>query len=143
MDASIQRHPASRQHNLAPSHDHKSHGMGVLPGMVVLYVLHSPTTDGSTAMKIASYNLENLFMRAVALNGKTPAEGKKVLQAHAEINAILNKDTYTPADKKRVIQLMKELRIDKKDDGGPFAILRQNRGHLVTRSKSGLQVVAD
>ena len=34
-------------------------------------------------MKISSYNLENLFMRAVALNGETLAEGKKALQAQA------------------------------------------------------------
>ena len=95
-------------------------------------------------MKIASYNLENLFMRAVALNGETLAEGKKALQAHAEVNAIFGKKIYKPADKKRIVQLMKELKIDKKDDGGPFAILRQNRGHLVKRPKSGgIEVVAD
>lgn len=93
-------------------------------------------------MKIASYNLENLFLRAVALNGKTPADGKKTLEAYAELNAILNKTNYSAADKKRIVQLMKELKIDKSDDGGPFAMLRQNRAHLVKRSKSGLEVVA-
>jgi endonuclease/exonuclease/phosphatase family metal-dependent hydrolase len=95
-------------------------------------------------MKIASYNLENLFMRAVALNGKTLAEGKKALQAHAEINTLLGKEVYKAPDKKRIVQLMKELKIDKKDDGGPFAILRQNRGHLVKRPQGGgLEIVAN
>lgn len=94
-------------------------------------------------MKIASYNLENLFLRAVALNGKTPEEGRKTLQAYAEINAILDKAVYKTTDKTRIVQLMKELRIDKKDDGGPVAILRQNRGHLVKRPRGGgLEVVA-
>jgi endonuclease/exonuclease/phosphatase family metal-dependent hydrolase len=95
-------------------------------------------------MKIASYNLENLFMRATAMNLETWAEGKKALQRHAEINKILNKPVYTAADKKRIVQLLKELKIDKKDDGGPFAILRQNRGQLIRRSKSGgIEVVAN
>ena len=39
---------------------------------------------------------------------------------------------------------MKKLGIEKKDDGGEFVILRQNRGHLVKRpTGGGLQVVAD
>jgi endonuclease/exonuclease/phosphatase family metal-dependent hydrolase len=97
-----------------------------------------------TAMKIASYNLENLFLRATALNGPTNEATRAVLDAHAKINAILNKAAYSAADKRRVIDLMKELGIDKKDDGGPFAILRQNRGHLVKRPRGGgLEIVAD
>jgi len=95
-------------------------------------------------MKIASYNLENLFLRPVAMNQASQAAGKDALQAHAEINAILNKTTYSAADKKRIIALLKTLKLDKKDDGGPFALLRQNRGHLLKRSASGgIQVVAN
>jgi endonuclease/exonuclease/phosphatase family metal-dependent hydrolase len=94
-------------------------------------------------MKIASYNLENLFMRPVAMNGDSLAEGKKALQAQAEINGILNKPNYTAADRKRIVQLLRELKLDKKDDGGPFALLRQNRGHLLKRPKTGgIEIVA-
>src|SRR5438128_6783716 len=94
-------------------------------------------------MKLASYNVENLFQRARAMNGETHAEGADALAKHAEMNAILGKDKYQKKDKNRIIQLMKELGIDKKDDGGQFVILRQNRGHLVKRGKGGLEVVAD
>jgi endonuclease/exonuclease/phosphatase family metal-dependent hydrolase len=59
------------------------------------------------------------------------------------MNAILGKIAYSAADKKRIVAIMKALKIDKKDDGGKFAILRQNRGHLVTRSGGTLTVVAD
>jgi hypothetical protein len=38
---------------------------------------------------------------------------------------------------------MEQLGIDKKDDGGPFVILRQNRGHLVRRSKGNIEIVAN
>jgi endonuclease/exonuclease/phosphatase family metal-dependent hydrolase len=94
-------------------------------------------------MKLASYNVENLFRRARAMNGETRAEGADALANHAEMNAILRKAEYRPQDKKRIIQLMKKLGIDKKDDGGEFVILRQNRGHLVKRGRAGLEVVAN
>ncbi len=94
-------------------------------------------------MKLASYNVENLFQRARAMNGETRAEGADALANHAEMNAMLSKAEYRPEDKKRIIQLMKKLGIDKKDDGGEFVILRQDRGHLVKRGKGGLEVVAN
>lgn len=94
-------------------------------------------------MKLASFNLENLFLRAHALNGETWSEGRKALEAQAELSAIFGKSVYTGADKKKIIKLLGELHLDKSDDGGPFAILRQNRGHLVKRAKTGMEIVAD
>jgi endonuclease/exonuclease/phosphatase family metal-dependent hydrolase len=94
-------------------------------------------------MKLASYNVENLFERTIAMNQDTWAGGEKALALHARMNGILGKTTYTKADKTRIVAIMRALGIDKQDDGGPFAILRQNRGHLVTRSKGKVTVVAD
>jgi endonuclease/exonuclease/phosphatase family metal-dependent hydrolase len=95
-------------------------------------------------MKLASYNVENLFQRARAMNQDTWADGAEVLKMHAEMNRILGKETYTQADKTRIVELMKALGIAKKDDGGNWVILRQNRGDLVIRRQSGtLDVVAD
>src|SRR5438094_7101629 len=95
-------------------------------------------------MKLASYNVENLFQRARAMNQPKQSDGRAALRMHAEMNGILSKDKYTAADKKKIVTLMKALGIDKKDDGGEFVILRQNRGHLVKRPTSGgLEVVAD
>ena len=72
------------------------------------------------------------------------ADGNEALKQHAELNAILGKTSYTAADKARIVKLMKDLKIDKEDDGGPFVLLRQNRGHLVKRPQSGgIQIVAD
>jgi len=95
-------------------------------------------------MKLASFNVENLFQRAHAMNLDTQAEGRAALRMHAQMNGILNKIHYTTADKDKIVALMKALGIDKKDDGGEFVVLRQNRGHLVKRPASGgLEVVAD
>ncbi|MFO1185093.1 MAG: endonuclease/exonuclease/phosphatase family protein [Bauldia sp.] len=93
-------------------------------------------------MKLASFNVENLFLRAKAMNLESLAEGKPILQAQAEINALLAKATYTAADKKRILSLLDQLGLKKSDDG-PFAILRQNRGHLVKRGAQGPTVVAN
>jgi endonuclease/exonuclease/phosphatase family metal-dependent hydrolase len=95
-------------------------------------------------MRLASYNVENLFQRARAMNEATWAEGRDVLKAHADMNRILGKEKYTAADKTQIVALMTKLGIEKQDDAGPWVILRQNRGHLVTRRTNGkIDVVAN
>ncbi|NEW88722.1 endonuclease/exonuclease/phosphatase family protein [Rhodopseudomonas sp. WA056] len=93
-------------------------------------------------MKLASFNVENLFLRARALNNETFAEGREILKAQADINRILGKQRYTAADKSKIIELLDQLGLKKSDDS-KFAILRQNRGHLVKRSGGEITVVAD
>lgn len=94
-------------------------------------------------VRIAAYNVENLFERAKALNAATWAEGRPVLERHARINALLAKQIYKPADKAKIVELLKELGLEKSDDGGQFAMLRQNRGRLVRRPRGGgIEVVA-
>lgn len=95
-------------------------------------------------MKLASYNVENLFQRARVLNLATWEEGRDVLQWQAELNRILGKAKYSAADKNKIIDLMQKLRIDKKDDGSPFVVLWQNRGDLLRRPKKGpIEIVAN
>jgi endonuclease/exonuclease/phosphatase family metal-dependent hydrolase len=79
---------------------------------------------------------------ARALNGETFAEGKEILKAHADINRILGKTTYSATDRTNIIRLLDALGL-KKSDESKFAVLRQNRGHLVKRPTSGpIQIVA-
>jgi endonuclease/exonuclease/phosphatase family metal-dependent hydrolase len=95
-------------------------------------------------MKLASYNVENLFMRARALSGPGfSTDGREILKAQADINAILGKNKYTATDKKRIVELLDTLGL-KKSDESKFAILRQNRGHLVKRpTGKPIEVVAN
>lgn len=94
-------------------------------------------------MRIAAFNLENLFMRAKALNLDTWAEGKPILDAHARLNKLFQKPKYTPADKAKILAEMKALGILKKDEG-EFVILRKNRGALVKRpAGKPVEVVAN
>jgi hypothetical protein len=49
----------------------------------------SESDGGGHAMRIASFNVENLFQRARALNTATRAEGKPIVEKHARINELI------------------------------------------------------
>jgi endonuclease/exonuclease/phosphatase family metal-dependent hydrolase len=92
-------------------------------------------------VRIASYNVESLFDRAKALNPNDRAAGKKILEAHAQINHLLGEPVYTDEVRKEIVRLLGELGLSKQDDG-TLARLRQNRGSLVKRSRGRVEVVA-
>jgi hypothetical protein len=77
-------------------------------------------------MRIASYNVENLFERAIALSADVDADGAAALVAQSEINVLLRKAMYTDPDRARIVELLTELRL-RDDDDGKLVILRQNR----------------
>ena len=94
------------------------------------------------AMRLASFNVENLFARAKALNGQSWAVGKPVLAAQAELNTLLEEQAYTDAVKTRILQLLGTLALQRSDDS-EFVRLRTIRGHLLRRPRSGpVEVVA-
>jgi endonuclease/exonuclease/phosphatase family metal-dependent hydrolase len=93
-------------------------------------------------MRLAVYNVENLFTRAKAMNQGTWAQGQKVLKEYADLNKLLGQVKYTEAAKKKMVALMKSLGLAKSDEG-PFVLLRQNRGDLVKRPRvGGMEIVA-
>jgi endonuclease/exonuclease/phosphatase family metal-dependent hydrolase len=93
-------------------------------------------------MRIASFNVENLFSRARALNLGSWAEGKGILTEYSKLNTILQKPVYTAANKQAILTSIDRLGLNKADES-KFVILRQNRGHLLKRPQSGPpQVVA-
>jgi hypothetical protein len=47
-------------------------------------------------VRIASYNVENLFNRARALDQKTWAEGRPILEAYQRASQLLEEPVYTP-----------------------------------------------
>ena len=105
-------------------------------------------------MRIASFNVENLFARAAALNrnewvndpGPNPSPwsaGRVALNTYSRLNAILHQTHYSAADKAEVIDLLTELGLTKSDES-PMVILRRNKGQLVKRPKNApMQVTAN
>src|SRR5262245_58179683 len=94
-------------------------------------------------MMLASFNMENLFDRAKAFNLDTIAHGKAILDKFGRLNKLFAKPTYSPSVKKAILKDLKGLGVLKDDDAGMFVRLRQNRGKLLNRPKTGpVQVVA-
>lgn len=90
-------------------------------------------------VRIASFNVENLFARPKAFNTLNWSVGKPVLDAYREVNALIVQAAYSAADKVKIRDLLVKLDIYTTTDGhGPirrkdtkspkWAWLRKNRG---------------
>ena len=94
-------------------------------------------------MRIAAFNVENLFMRAKALNHATWAEGKPIIDSFARLTKLFEKKTYSAADKKKILKELKFLGLEKSDES-KYLWLRRSRGALVKRPRNKpVEVVAN
>lgn len=87
-------------------------------------------------MRIATFNVENLFSRAKAMNLATWADGRPILDQYTRINKLIQKPNYTAADKADILDALAKLGL-KKSDTAKYAILRQNKGRLIKRPSGG------
>ena len=87
-------------------------------------------------MRIATYNVENLFSRAKVLNQDDNALTTKIQKQVAELTALFEKPTYSTANKTKMIELLKALDLDQSDTG-EYVILRQIREKVVQRKQNG------
>jgi endonuclease/exonuclease/phosphatase family metal-dependent hydrolase len=96
-------------------------------------------------MRIASFNMENLFRRAAVLNLPSSEASRKVLNLVTEINDLFEKDPYSNDDKKRIVKILTELGLDKTDQGKKTALaqLQVIRGELLVRHRVPAGAPAD
>ena len=92
-------------------------------------------------MRVAAFNVENLFNRPTVFDDSNSKVADAILAAAAELSKIFEKETYAASDKVRMLTLMKTLGILNKDDG-KFVWLRKIRGKLITRPQSGKPSIA-
>lgn len=78
-------------------------------------------------MILASYNVENLFQRAIAMNQDSMTVGRDVLANVAKLNGVLSKPKYSKTDVKSIIKILAELDLEKSDSNGKYVLLRQNK----------------
>ena len=72
----------------------------------------------------------------------TWADGKATLDRYAALNALLGEKTYTALRRRKMIELVIALGLEKSDKG-PFVILRRNRGELLKRPQvGGIEIIA-
>ncbi len=89
-------------------------------------------------IRIASFNVENLYERPKAFISNDWAEGQPALDAYHDVNILFSKKIYSPADKQKICDLLVVLdiyyindsgAIRRKDTQNPrWAWLRKNRG---------------
>jgi endonuclease/exonuclease/phosphatase family metal-dependent hydrolase len=98
-------------------------------------------------LRLGSFNVENLFKRAKALNTATWSEGEPVLIAFERFNALANRSVYTDTDKQAMLAALETLQVLVRTRAGslrlntePFdawALLRENRGDFLVQPASG------
>jgi endonuclease/exonuclease/phosphatase family metal-dependent hydrolase len=85
-------------------------------------------------MRLASFNVENMFQRPKALNTDTWQAGAPVLEAYAELQALFEHTTYTDPDRERIVALLEKLGLRDSDES-QWAYLRRSRGQLLSRHR--------
>lgn len=104
-------------------------------------------------MKIASFNVENMFRRAVVLNQDNWKDGKPILEAYAALMELLEQPAYSDADKGHILDLLEKLGLLSWDEKGgdkkarfaednKWVWLRRSRGKLVSVHRDGTIEVA-
>jgi endonuclease/exonuclease/phosphatase family metal-dependent hydrolase len=83
-------------------------------------------------MRIATYNVENLFSRVSAMNSDDPAKTTVVLADVAELQQLIEQPLYSEADKKRMLAILRKHKAT--GTGGPF-FLQETRRRLYSRGK--------
>ena len=90
-------------------------------------------------MRIAAFNVENLFDRPKAFNLDDHAKGAAITEAVTEINVLINKEVYSAADKARMLVLIKQLKLTSSNP--PFVNYRKIRGAFWKQPKTGPMVI--
>ena len=98
-----------------------------------LATLGNSTKLREGVMKIASYNVENLFERAAAMNLDSWADGRDILNDYAKFNGLLGKPAYSATDKKAMLDVLKKHKMEKSGES-EFFLLRENRGKFLKKA---------
>lgn len=101
-----------------------------------------PRTPGAT-LRIATFNLENLFSRPVAMSYDDNEMGQPFLDAYHELNSLFARETYADDDKDRIVELMEEHELTGTRPDNKHLIFRKIRGDLLKKAGDTYEVVAD
>jgi len=96
-------------------------------------------------MRIATFNLENLFTRPTAMADGTKESDQQAIDDHATLNRIVAKEDYSETDKAVLIDLDGRYRFSALNTpDSALVVLQKVRGRLYSRSEAGVvSVVAN
>ena len=105
-------------------------------------------------MRLATFNVENLFARAKALGVSSAGEDNALLTAYERFDRVSSKLQYDETDKAQMLADLETLEVLKRSQAGnlrfntrPFdawALLRENRGDFIKQPGSGsVEIIAE
>lgn len=86
-------------------------------------------------MRLATFNVENMFDRASIMNLSTWKEGKKVLQDFSQLSNLIQKQQYLQPDKDKMLDIMKRHKGLLTSGESKYILLRKVRGRFLERKK--------
>ena len=93
-------------------------------------------------IRIATFNIENLFTRPLAMKDGMGQVGQDAINAHAELNRIISKPLYDANDKARLIELDAIYGFSAANTPANALVLFDKiRGKLFSRSNAGVVTV--
>ena len=86
-------------------------------------------------LRIATFNVENLFRRPKVMNFASWSEGQPYLDDYAKLTNLLNRETYSAQDKKAILKLLNKHKLTAARPSHRYFELRSLRGRLLERPK--------
>jgi endonuclease/exonuclease/phosphatase family metal-dependent hydrolase len=95
-------------------------------------------------MRLATFNVENMFERARAMNLDTWAEGKPILEDYKRLNELIQEPIYSSEIKSELLDIMKRYKGLLTQAESKYILLRDIRGDFISRPKGKpAKIVAD
>jgi endonuclease/exonuclease/phosphatase family metal-dependent hydrolase len=101
-----------------------------------------PRTAG-TSLRIATFNVENLFSRPIAMDYEDNRVGQPYLDAYAELNSLFAKPQYAEDDKARMLEILTEQKLTGTRPQNKHLEFRKIRGQLVAKRGNRYEIVAN
>ena len=86
-------------------------------------------------MRLASFNVENMFERPKAMSLDTWAEGKTILEDCKRLNELIQEQTYTDKIKSELLDIMKRYEGLITQQESPYLLLRDIHGAFISRPR--------
>jgi endonuclease/exonuclease/phosphatase family metal-dependent hydrolase len=94
-------------------------------------------------MRLATFNVENMFERAAIMNLPTWAEGRAVLEDFSNLNDLINKERYSNEDKAKMLDALSRHKGLVTTGKSKYLRLRDIRGNFIKKPRDGpVEIVA-
>ena len=87
-------------------------------------------------MRLATFNVENLFERPAAMNLPSWSDGRKYLQDFSELNDLIGQETYSPGTKAKLLTIMGRNSGLLTNRASKYIRLHEVRGKLLYKPKN-------